>query len=88
MHDDDEERVVRIDEVVDGERVRFEWWPAERPGDASAVELVVLPAPAGAVLHVTEVFPPERTVLAMAAATAWEVRALAAWLSAGSLVPA
>jgi uncharacterized protein YndB with AHSA1/START domain len=88
VHDDGEERVVRIDEVVDGERVRFEWWPAERPGDASAVELVVLPSLAGAVLHVTEVFPPQRTVLARAAATAWEVRALAAWLSARSLVPA
>jgi uncharacterized protein YndB with AHSA1/START domain len=88
VHDDGEERVVRVEEVVDGERVRFEWWPVERPGDASAVELVVLPSPAGVVLHVTEVFPPARTGLAMAAATAWEVRAVAAWLSAGSLVPA
>jgi uncharacterized protein YndB with AHSA1/START domain len=88
VHDVGDERVVRIDEVVDGERVCFEWWPAGRPGDASTVELVVLPAPSGAVLRVTEVFPPQRTVLAMAAATAWEVRALAAWLSAGSLVPA
>jgi uncharacterized protein YndB with AHSA1/START domain len=88
VQDDGEARVVHIDEVVDGERVRFEWWPAERPGDASAVELVVVPAPAGAVLHVAEVFPPQRTVRASAAAMAWEVRALAAWLSARSLVRA
>jgi hypothetical protein len=88
VHDDGEARVIRIEEVVDGERVRFEWWPAERPGDASAVELAVLPAPTGAVLHVTEVFSPQRTVRASAAATAWEVRALAVWLGARSLVRA
>ena len=88
VHDDGEARIVRIDEVIDGERVRFQWWPANRPGDASAVELVVLPAPTGAVLHVTEVFPPQRTVLAMAAASAWEVRARAAWVSARNRVPA
>ena len=88
VHDDGEERVVRVDDVIDGERVCFEWWPAERPGDASAVELVVRSAPTGAVLHVTEVFPPQRTVLAIAASSAWEVRALAAWLSARSLVRA
>jgi hypothetical protein len=40
------------------------------------------------VLHVTEVFPPQRTVRVSAAAMAWEVRALAAWLSARSLVRA
>jgi Polyketide cyclase / dehydrase and lipid transport len=88
VRDDGRDRVVRIHEVVDGERVSFEWWPAERPGEASAVELVVQPATTGAVLHVTEVFPPQRTVLAMAASFRWEVRALAAWVSAGDRVHA
>jgi uncharacterized protein YndB with AHSA1/START domain len=84
VRDDGQDRVVRIDEVVEGERVSFAWWPAGRPTDASAVELVVQPASTGAVLHVTEVFPPQRGVLAMAASFKWEVRALAAWLGAGS----
>jgi hypothetical protein len=88
VRDDGEERIVRIDEVVDGDRVRFEWWPAERPADASAVELVVLPTPAGAVLHVTETFPPQHGVRARAATYRWEVRALAAWAGAAALVPA
>jgi uncharacterized protein YndB with AHSA1/START domain len=88
VREDGEERAVRIDEVVDEDRIRFEWWPSERPGDASAVELVVLPTATGAVLHVTETFPPRRTALARAASSAWEVRALAVWLSAAALVPA
>jgi hypothetical protein len=85
VRDDEEDREVRIAEVVDGERVSFEWWPAERPQDRSAVELVVLPTPGGAVLRVTESFPPPLRAQARVAATRWEVRAVAAW--AGAAVP-
>jgi hypothetical protein len=88
VRDDDEDREVRIDEVVDGERVSFEWWPASRPQDRSAVELVVLPTPAGAVLRITETFPPQHRVRATAAAIRWEVRALAAWAGVAARVAA
>ena len=84
MRDQGQTREVRLDDVVAGERVSFEWWPAGRPGDASAVELVVAPSPSGAVLHVTETFPPQSTARASAAWFTWEVRALAAWAGAGS----
>ncbi len=82
VRDDDEDREVRIDEVVDGERVSFEWWPASRPQDRSGVELVVLPSPVGAVLRITESFPPQARAQATASAIRWEVRAVAAWASA------
>jgi hypothetical protein len=73
---------------VDGERISFEWWPAARPQDRSAVEMVVLPTPAGAVLRVTESFPPPVRALAGAAAIRWEVRAVAAWAGAAVSTPA
>jgi uncharacterized protein YndB with AHSA1/START domain len=84
VRDHGETREVRLDDVVAGERVSFEWWPAGRPSEASAVELVVAPAPLGAVLHVTETFPPGSMAQASAASFTWEVRALAAWAIAGS----
>ena len=88
VRDDGEDRELRITHVVDGERVAFEWWPIDRPADASAVELVVVPSRRGAMLHVTETFPPRRTALASAASFTWEVRALAAWAWAGCRVHA
>ncbi len=84
VRDQGQTREVRLDDVVAGERVLFEWWPAGRPGDASAVELVVAPSPSGTVLHVIETFPPQSTARASAAWFTWEVRALAAWAGAGS----
>jgi uncharacterized protein YndB with AHSA1/START domain len=88
VRDQGQIREVRFDDVVAGERVSFDWWPAGRPGDASAVELVVAPSPSGAVLHVTETFPPRSTAQASAAWLTWEVRALAAWAGTGSRVHA
>jgi hypothetical protein len=89
VRDDDEERNVHVAEVVEGKRVSFEWWPPARPEDRSAVDLVVLPTPAGgALLRVTETFPPQPRALASAAAIRWEVRAVAAWAQAAASVPA
>jgi uncharacterized protein YndB with AHSA1/START domain len=88
VRDDDEDREVRIAEVVDGERISFEWWPLARPQDRSAVEMVVLPTPAGAVLRVTESFLPHVQAQASMAAIRWEVRAVAAWASAAVSTPA
>ena len=88
VRDAGQTREVRVDEVVHGQRVSFEWWPADRRDAASAVELVVVESPSGAVLHVTETFPPRRTAQASAAWFTWEVRALAAWAWAGCRVHA
>lgn len=84
VREDDEHREVRIEEVVDGERISFEWWPTSRPQDRSAVELVVVPTTAGAVLRVTESFPPQARARARAAAIRWEVRAVVAWAGAAA----
>jgi uncharacterized protein YndB with AHSA1/START domain len=88
VRDDEVDRAVRVDEVVDGERISFEWWPAARPADRSAVELVVLPTPSGALLRVTETFPPQPHATAIAAAFRWEVRAVVAWARAAASVRA
>jgi uncharacterized protein YndB with AHSA1/START domain len=88
VRDDEVDRAVRIDEVVDGERISFEWWPAARPADRSAVELVVVATPSGALLRVTETFPPQPRAVALAAAFRWEVRAVAAWACAAASVGA
>jgi uncharacterized protein YndB with AHSA1/START domain len=45
VDDDGVERQVAIEAVVDGERVRFAWWPTDRPDEGSTVELVVAPLP-------------------------------------------
>lgn len=77
------DRGVRIAEVIEGERVRFDWWPTDRPDSASTVELVVAPRRGGAVLHIVETFPPQRHVAAVmvsaSASTAWDVRATCLW---------
>jgi uncharacterized protein YndB with AHSA1/START domain len=71
--DDGAERDVRIDHVEPDHRVAFTWWPTGRPDQASSVELVVIAAPSGSRLHVTETY-------AMASAAinglAWDVRAI------------
>jgi uncharacterized protein YndB with AHSA1/START domain len=43
--DDGVERQVAIEAVDEGERVRFAWWPSDRPDEGSIVELVVAPVP-------------------------------------------
>lgn len=74
-------RQVRVDEVVDGERATFRWWPHDDPGSMSSVEFVVAPSTdGGARLRVVErlgVTPDPRR--ARAAALAWEVRATVLW---------
>ena len=66
-----------------GERVTFEWWPADRPGDASAVELVVVPSPSAPCSTSPRRSRPGARAQASAAWFTWEVRALAAWAGAG-----
>ena len=54
--EDGERRQVRVDEVDAGRRLSFRWWP-EGGGEASTVELVVLPRSGGSTLTVTETLP-------------------------------
>lgn len=84
------DRGVRIDEVIDGERVRFDWWPTDRPDSGSTVELVVAPRQGGAVLHIVETFPPQRHVaIVMGAVSAsWDVRAMCLWACSLSMASA
>ena len=92
VHDDGIDRGVRITEVVEGERVQFDWWPTDRPDSVSTVELVVMPRESGAVLHIAETFPPPRhvdTVMSSAATAsdAWDVRATCIWASSMAYAP-
>jgi len=86
VRDDGVDRGVRITEVVEGERVQFDWWPTDRPDSVSTVELVVVPRDSGAVLHIAETFPSPRhlaivMVSASTASVAWDVRAACIWAS-------
>ena len=67
------ERDVAIREVAPGHHVSFEWWPSGEPELASAVDLHVLPAVHGSVLHVVESFP-SVSASAQASAAAWTAR--------------
>lgn len=64
-------RIDVVDDDGDDQRVGFTWWPEDRPDLASAVELVVLPAPTGSRLLITET-----QACAAPARTTWDVRLL------------
>jgi hypothetical protein len=70
-----EHREVRIDEIVVGERVAFEWWPAGRPDAASSVELRIVHVPRRTVLEVVETFPVRLDLSASVATSRWVLRA-------------
>lgn len=75
--DDGETRRVRIDRVEPGNQsLGFTWWPTDAPQLASAVDIVVLPHPAGSTLHVTETLPSAAASATTGAAAAftWDVR--------------
>jgi uncharacterized protein YndB with AHSA1/START domain len=87
IDDDGVERSVAIHSVVPGERVRFAWWPTDRPGESSMVELLVLPTDhgAGSRLSITEIYAVGPTASSVgasstsalstcAAKSAWDLR--------------
>ena len=89
------ERNVRVAEVVDGERLTFDWWPAGDQRDASTVELHVEPNDGGVALRIVETFPSPRRIEAVPAATeasvasvAWGIRATCLWACSRTLVAA
>ena len=52
--DEGEVREVEVDEVEPGRRLAFRWWPERDEGEVSEVEILVLPAPRGSRLVITE----------------------------------
>jgi len=49
-----EERLVVVEQIDEGRRLSYVWWPTDAPEDVSRVELVVVAAPAGSRVVVTE----------------------------------
>ena len=47
-------RRARVDEVEDGRRLAFRWWPEDGDGPVTRVELVLEPSPVGTRLVVVE----------------------------------
>lgn len=88
VDDDGVERTVTIEQVDEGERVAFTWWPTTDPGRRSHVDLVVLPRRDGSGLEITETFSPEITCsvgvprVLVRADLAWGIRALSLWCAA------
>ena len=75
--DDGETRRVVVDEVIDGQRLAFTWWPERNRHEVSHVELIVLPLPAGSRLVVRET---------LAASARWELRMAVLGLRCAALV--
>jgi uncharacterized protein YndB with AHSA1/START domain len=72
-----ERRHVRVDEVEQGRRVRYAWWPIDEPSSVSTVELVIVPRPAGSLLRIRETMQASSASASMA--FGWHVRAVALW---------
>lgn len=69
--DDGVRRDVHVDRVEPRTSVTFTWWPQAQPDEASTVELVVIPAPTGSRLRVTETY-----ARAEVTSLRWDVRAM------------
>ena len=54
LDDEGDERLGRIEEIDEGRRLRFVWWPAGDDGSVSEVTYVVEPDEDGSLLTVTE----------------------------------
>jgi uncharacterized protein YndB with AHSA1/START domain len=88
VDEDGTERSVTVHSVVPGHSVRFAWWPSDRPGESSLVELVVAPAPSTdgdrSRLTVTETYATSSAstaAMAIVAGTAWDLRLMLMVLS-------
>jgi uncharacterized protein YndB with AHSA1/START domain len=73
--DDDVERDLLVEQVVDGERIAWRWWRRDDPGSASHVELVIAPRPGGTRLDIVEtLIAPPVSALALDGVR-WDLRA-------------
>ena len=87
VRDDEADRSVRIREVVQGERVTFDWWTPGEDSAGSTVLLELVPAGDRTLLRIVETFPATRN-LAARASIIWDVRATCAWARCAALVAA
>lgn len=76
----------RVDEVEPGRRLRYQWWPADGGGGASAVTYELEPHPGGTRLVITELPTPRATPGAALASGGggWDVRIIGLWLGFGA----
>ena len=58
--DDEIERHLRVERVVEGERIEWKWWTGDDPDAATRVEIVVSPRPGGSRIDVTETLDASR----------------------------
>jgi uncharacterized protein YndB with AHSA1/START domain len=78
---DGEHRVARVDDVDEGRRLAFTWWPEDDGGEpASTVEFVLTPTPGGTRLVVTESPLTARASAYRAGRWAWRLELLAVTL--------
>jgi uncharacterized protein YndB with AHSA1/START domain len=76
--DDGTARRLAVQEVVEGERLAFTWWPEEDEQAASEVVFVVEATDRGSRLVITET---AAGAARATAATSWDVRILSLWLA-------
>jgi uncharacterized protein YndB with AHSA1/START domain len=74
VRDEAGDRQVRVDEVDDGRRLVFSWWPADEVGAVSRVELVLVPSETGTRLVVTETACNARASATASVARGWQCR--------------
>jgi uncharacterized protein YndB with AHSA1/START domain len=83
--DDDVERRVHVDSVVEGRRIAFSWWETDDPWSVSHVQFDIVELPAGrSRLHVTERFvgTPATAPMSCSVGVSWDVRLVSLWLMA------
>jgi uncharacterized protein YndB with AHSA1/START domain len=57
VDDEGVRRCIRVDEVTEGAAIRWSWWPEDAEGDATSVEITLVPVPGGTEVRVVETVP-------------------------------
>jgi uncharacterized protein YndB with AHSA1/START domain len=78
VDDDGLVRHLRVDALVDGERLAFTWWPEDDEHAASEVVFVVERTDGGSRLLITETSAGAAPAMAT---TSWDVRIISLWLA-------
>jgi uncharacterized protein YndB with AHSA1/START domain len=78
VDDDGLARHLRVDELVDGRRLAFTWWPEDDERAASEVVFAIEATDSGSRLLVTETATGAAPALAT---TSWDVRIVSLWLA-------
>src|SRR5262245_12534490 len=78
VDDDGQARRLRVDELVDGERLAFTWWPEDDEHAASEVVFAIEAREDGSRLLITETAAGAAPAMAT---TSWDVRIVSLWLA-------